>query len=204
MRIKFLFFLFFSSAIAAPAPYPAKPLDAATLTEATVLVSDVADSTAPGKTYLAGTLIAAPVTKLCAIIGDFAAYPGFMPNTTSATIVRKAETHTVVDMALSLPLGQVKRTRLQMQPTAAADGCKMSWIMLPRANVPVEEAIADTVGSWHISPHPTRPGYAVVQYFVYTDPGPVPFGLGWIVDTMGKESLPKTLEALRTRALKIP
>jgi hypothetical protein len=35
---------------------------------------------------------------------------------------------------------------------------------------------------------------------VYADPGPVPFGFGWIVDMMSKRSLPRTLEALRARA----
>lgn len=43
-------------------------------------------------------------------------------------------------------------------------------------------------------------GKTVVQYYVYTDPGSVPLGAGWIVDSMSKDSLPKTLEALRARA----
>jgi ABC-type sugar transport system substrate-binding protein len=42
-------------------------------------------------------------------------------------------------------------------------------------------------------------GKTGVRYLVYTDPGPVPMGFGWIVDSMSKDSIPKMLEALRAR-----
>ncbi|MBI3230558.1 MAG: hypothetical protein HYZ45_10375, partial [Burkholderiales bacterium] len=39
----------------------------------------------------------------------------------------------------------------------------------------------------------------VVRYYVSTDPGPVPLGLGWIVDSMSKDSIPKMLAAVKNR-----
>ncbi|MCI5125930.1 MAG: hypothetical protein D3925_16025, partial [Candidatus Electrothrix sp. AR5] len=35
--------------------------------------------------------------------------------------------------------------------------------------------------------------HSLVLYHVYTDPGKIPFGLGWIVDFLGKDSVPEVL-----------
>jgi hypothetical protein len=72
--------------------------------------------------------------------------------------------------------------------------------MVPRPELTQEETIADTSGYWDLAPLASNKNKTVVKYFVYSDPGPVPMGLGWIVDSLGKDSLPKTLEALRNKA----
>lgn len=51
-----------------------------------------------------------------------------------------------------------------------------------------------------MSPLPGHAGKTVVQYYVFTDSDCAPLGEGGIVDSMSKDSLPKTLEALRARA----
>ena len=172
------------------------------LSEERVDVAEVVRPAQPGKTYAAVTLIDAPVAKLCAIVQDYAAYPSCMPNTANTQIVSSADERAVIDMTLSLPLGKIKRYRLQLDAKHGGDTCQLSWKLLPRADLAVDDTIADTTGYWLFTPLPANHNKSVVEYFVYADPGPVPFGLGWIVDIMSKKSLPNTLEALRGRAQK--
>jgi len=172
------------------------------LSEERVDVAEVLRPALPGKTYDAVTIIDAPVARLCAIVQDYAAYPAFMPNTANTQIVSGGDGHAVVDMTLSLPLGKLKRYRLQLDARHGGDTCQLSWQLLPRADLAVADTIANTTGYWLFTPLPANHNKSVVEYFVYADPGPVPFGLGWIVDILSKKSLPDTLEALRGRAQK--
>lgn len=174
-------------------------IDTARLSETEVALADVGKAGQPGKAFMAATIINAPVPKLCAMIQDYAAYPSFMPNVDKVAVLRKDDA-AQVDMTLKLPLGKVKKYRLRMEPKVSAAQCQLSWKMLPWEGVSAEEAIADTTGYWLLVPHAVDKNKTVVKYMVYTDPGPVPMGLGWIVDSMSKGSMPKTLEALRQRA----
>lgn len=174
-------------------------IDIAKLTETEVALADVSKAGQPGKSFMAATIINAPLPTLCAMIQDYAAYPSFMPNVDKVAVVRK-EDGAQVDMTLKLPLGKVKKYRLRMEPKASAAQCQLSWKMLPWPGVAAEEAIADTTGYWLLAPHAAEKNKTTVRYMVYTDPGPVPMGLGWIVDSMSRGSMPKTLEALRQRA----
>lgn len=178
----------------------AADIDASRLSESKVDINDVSQSGAAGKSFIAGTIIDAPVTKLCAIIDNYADYPSFMPNTDKTVIVQAADPVTVVDMTLKLPLGKIKKYRLRMEAKNGAQTCHLSWKMVPRPELTAEETIADTSGYWDLTPLASDKNKTVVKYFVYSDPGPVPMGLGWIVDSLGKDSLPKTLEALRSKA----
>ncbi|WP_229413305.1 SRPBCC family protein [Massilia violaceinigra] len=174
-------------------------IDTAKLTETAVAIADVSKAGQPGKAFMAATIINAPVPKLCAMIQDYAAYPNFMPNVEKVAVLRKDDA-SQVDMTLKLPLGKVKKYRLRMEPKVSAAQCQLSWKMLPWEGLKAEEAIADTTGYWLLVPHGADKNKTIVKYMVYTDPGPVPMGLGWIVDSMSRGSMPKTLEALRQRA----
>ncbi|CUI07416.1 hypothetical protein [Massilia antarctica] len=174
-------------------------IDTSKLSATEVALADVSKAGQPGKAFMAATIIDAPLPKLCAIIQDYAAYPSFMPNVDKVALQRGIEA-TQVDMTLKLPLGKVKKYRLRMEPKVSAVQCQLAWTMLPWEGVKAEEAIADTSGYWLLVPHGGDKNKTVVKYMVYTDPGPVPMGLGWIVDSMSRGSMPKTLEALRQRA----
>ena len=154
----------------------------------------------PGKTFTAVTLIAAPVAKLCGIVQDYPSYASYMPNTKSALPVGAGEGYVLVDMNLDLPLGQEKKYRLRLDADASGNQCKLSWKLIPRPDLKQSDTIADTTGYWLFRPAAGAAEKSVVEYHVYADPGPVPFGFGWIVDLMSKRSLPRTLEALRGRA----
>ncbi|WP_018605226.1 hypothetical protein [Uliginosibacterium gangwonense] len=177
-------------------------IDAKSLSEDKISIIDLSRPGVAGKTYLAATLMAAPMQKVCATIQNYPAYPKFMPNTDKAELVKTASGDTQVDMTLKLPLGKIKKYRLQMEPRLSAQSCKLAWKMLPRPELTPEETIADTTGYWLLTPWEADPAKTVVKYHVYSDPGPVPVGLGWIVDAMGKDSLPKALEALRGQVQK--
>jgi hypothetical protein len=174
--------------------------DAAVPAEEQVTITDLSRPGIPGKTFSATTVMRAPLQKLCAILSDFPRYPQFMPNTAKAEVVQVAPDHTLVDMTLSLPLGKIKRYRLRMEASGGAQLCRLAWKLVPRPELTPDDTIADTAGYWQLVPQPDSRSRTLVEYFVYADPGPVPFGLGWIVDLLSRESLPQTLEALRERA----
>lgn len=169
------------------------------LSEDKVTVTDLSKPAAAGKTFMAMTIIDAPVQKICSVILDYRAYPRFMPNTDATSIVQVEDDFSVIDMTLKLPLGKYKRYRLRMQTKLDPQSCHVAWSLIPREDLPIEETIADTTGYWQLTPDPSHGNKTLVKYFVYSDPGPVPYGLGWIVASLSKHSLPRTLEAVRTR-----
>ncbi|MES2017851.1 MAG: hypothetical protein V4484_15280 [Pseudomonadota bacterium] len=164
-----------------------------------VELSDVSKPGAPGKSFVATTIINAPVQALCTLLQDYPSYPGFMPNTESTVVSHSGAGFSVIDVTLKLPLGKIKKYRLRMDPKSSADSCTLAWKLVPWPGLKQEETIADTTGSWQITATGSA-GKSVVKYTVYTDPGPIPFGAGWIVDSLSKDSIPQTLEALRKRA----
>ncbi|WP_374583076.1 hypothetical protein [Pseudoduganella sp.] len=189
-----------ASALAAPAPQAAP--DAVLLAGGAVHVVQADSTGQPGKAFTAWTLVQAPVPRLCALVQDYAAYASYMPNTKSAQTVGAGEGYVLVDLTLDLPLGQEKKYRLRLEPQSDAGQCRLAWRLVP-SGLPPADTIADTTGYWLFKPQPGNDaGKTLVEYHVYADPGPVPFGFGWIVDMMSKRSLPRTLEALRQQAAK--
>lgn len=184
----------------AAVPAGALQVDADNPDDNRIVVTDLSKPASAGKTFAASTLMSASVQKLCSIILDYSAYPRFMPNTAKTDVLRLDEHDALVDMTLALPLGKTKQYRLRMTSNVSRRACHLSWKLVPRADLTADQTIADTSGYWRITPQPANPGKTMVEYFVYADPGPVPFGLGWIVDIMSRESLPRTLEAVRERA----
>jgi len=184
---------------AASAAFGAEAIDMRNLSDSTVALADVSKPGVPGKSFIAATIINAPLPQLCKLLQDYEAYPAFMPNTQSAKISQAGAGFSVIDVTLRLPMGKIKKYRLRMEPKANAQSCALAWKLQPWQGLKQEETITDTVGSWQLTPGATA-GKTVVKYTVYTDPGPIPFGAGWIVDSLSKDSIPQTLEALRKRA----
>jgi ribosome-associated toxin RatA of RatAB toxin-antitoxin module len=177
----------------------AAQLDASKFSETQVQLIDQSKADSNGKTFAAGTILNAPVAKVCATIQAYEDYPSFMPNTAKAKVTRQADESALVDFTLNLPLGKVKKYRLKMTPKVSPATCNLSWKLQPWEGLKQEETIADTSGYWELTPLADNPAKTVVKYQVFTDPGPVPMGLGWIVDSMSKDSIPKMMDALRTK-----
>jgi hypothetical protein len=159
---------------------------------------DVSKPGSPGKTFVAGTIINAPMQDVCTLLQNYSAYPSFMPNTESAKVTKADAGHALVDITLKLPMGKIKKYRLRMEPKVSADSCIVAWKLVPWPGLKQEETIVDTTGQWQLTSGASG-GKTVVRYNVFTDPGPIPFGLGWIVDSLSKDSIPQTLDAVRKR-----
>lgn len=185
----------------ASAAHAADPIDPRKLSETAVTLVDVSKPGSAGKSFEAGTIINASVEKLCALIQDYEDYPNFMPNTEATKLAMSMPTQSVIDVTLKLPMGKIKKYRLRMEPKVTPLSCTVAWKQLPWKGLKPEETIADTHGYWQFTPAPAA-GKSIVKYVVYTDPGPIPFGLGWIVDSLSKDSIPQTLDGLRKRALR--
>jgi ribosome-associated toxin RatA of RatAB toxin-antitoxin module len=183
----------------ASAAQAADPIDARKLSETAVTLVDTSKPGSASKSFAAGTIINAPFEKLCALVQDYPDYPSFMPNTASAKVAMTKPGHTIIDVTLTLPMGKTKKYRLRMEPVVTPESCTVAWSQLPWKGLQPEETIADTRGYWEFTPAPSA-GKSIVKYVVSTDPGPVPFGLGWIVDSLSKDSIPLTLEGLRKKA----
>ena len=178
----------------------AEPIDVSKLSDSAVTMVEMSKPGSPGKTFEAATIINAPMQDVCSLLQNYAAYPSFMPNTASAKVAPAGAGHALVDITLKLPMGKIKKYRLRMEPTVNVDTCMLAWKLVPWPGLKQEETIADTTGHWLLTPG-TSSGKTVVRYKVYTDPGPIPFGLGWIVDSLSKDSIPQTLDAVRKRAV---
>ncbi|HEU4777193.1 MAG TPA: hypothetical protein VFS95_10230 [Telluria sp.] len=187
------------AAVCSHAALAAEPIDVSKLSDNAVTMVELSKPGSPGKTFAAGTIINAPMPQVCALLQNYGAYPGFMPNTESAKVTQ-AGGHALVDITLKLPMGKIKKYRLRMEPKVGADSCVLAWKLVPWPGLKPEETIVDTIGQWQLSPGAAS-GKTVVRYNVYTDPGPIPFGLGWIVDSLSKDSIPQTLDAVRKRAV---
>ena len=178
---------------------PADAIDPRTLSDSKVTLVDVGKPGSARKSFVAGTIVNAPLAQVCAVLHDYASYPSFMPNTASTLVMQQGADYAVIDVTLKLPMGKIKKYRLRMEPKSGPQSCVLSWKMLPWPGLKQEDTIADTTGAWRLSPG-SSPASTVLRYEVQTDPGPIPFGLGWIVDSLSKDSIPQTLEAVRQRA----
>lgn len=160
---------------------------------------DVSKAGMPGKAFATTTSMPASVATVCAAIQDFAGYPQFMPNVDKVKVTAAGGGASLVDVTLKLPMGKIKQYRLRMTPKVLDASCSLAWKLVPMEGVKVEDTIVDTSGYWQLSPDPLDAGVAAVKYQIYTDPGPVPMGLGWIVDSMSRDSIPTMFAALRAR-----
>lgn len=174
-------------------------IDLNAVSETRVDMVDISKPNRPGKSFQAATLINAPIQKLCSTIQDYPDYPSFMPNVGNANVIQTTPEFTLVNMTIKLPLGKIKKYRLKMEPKASPDRCQLSWKLVPWPELKTEETIVDTNGTWLFTPSPSHPNKTIVQWVGYTDPGAIPLGFGWIVDSLSKDSIPKTLEALRAK-----
>lgn len=164
-----------------------------------VTLAEVSKPGSPAKSFVATTSINAPLAAVCAALQDYPSYPAFMPNTASTVVSQSGAGYSLIDVTLKLPMGKVKKYRLKMEPKSSAQSCVVAWKLVPWPGLKQEETIADTTGAWRLTPGAAG-GTTSVRYEVTTDPGPIPFGLGWIVDSLSKDTIPQTLDAVRKRA----
>ena len=154
---------------------------------------------ANGKTYEALGLMRGTMEQVFGVLADYEKYPQFMPNVESTRIESSEGKTSVVEYKLGLPMGQVKRYKLSL--TAAREDAEayINWHKVPWPELKDAETIVETTGSWLLRPFPERPGYLLARYHVYTDPGRIPTGFGWIVNILTKDSMPDIVKNTNKR-----
>ena len=144
-------------------------------------------------------LIKASGDTLVHILTDYEAYPLFMSAVDQVEIVDQAGDETTLNYILSPMLGLVKKYRIKIAPTKLDEQVgKIEWYLVEWPGLTRLETIGDTQGYWLII---EQSQYScLVQYYVYSDPSPVPFGLGGLVDALGRDSIEDVFNETRERA----
>ncbi|MFH2045979.1 MAG: SRPBCC family protein [Pseudomonadota bacterium] len=167
-----------------------------------VIVRDVSIDGQPGKTFEAIGFINTSRETILKVLTAYEKYPEFMPNVSRVDIMEKREPDVVINYTLSLPLGKIKKYRLKMSMTEPDNQTLiLKWKMQKWSGLNPAETIKDTTGYWRIEEGTEKT--SLVFYHVYTDPGPIPFGLEWIVDILSEKSVPETFLQTKARAEKI-
>ncbi len=143
-------------------------------------------------------LIQAPAEKIFALITDYAHLPAFMPNLARTEVLHQDNAGAVVNYYLDLPFGVRKQYRLQLDYDKQPKSWHMTWHQLDWQGLDPEYSIADTMGYWHLQVMDKQT--TKLHYYTKTDPGHVPFGLGWLVDYLTKETVVELLENTKAKA----
>jgi hypothetical protein len=149
------------------------------------------------KTLHGLALIESEPNEVLQVLMDFDGYAALTPVVEEVEIIEEEERTALLGFSLQKMAGQVTRYRVRM--TLAEDSVKkrLDWKKVEWEEP--EHTIRSTVGYWQVEPYAGVPGSSLLTYHVYSDPGPVPLGFGWIVDWMASRNVPSTIENVRSR-----
>ncbi len=164
-----------------------------------IITRETPSDSKSGKAFEAVGLIEADIADIFQVLVTFEAYPSFMPNLDALDVLYKDSNRAILNYTLALPLGKIKKYRLSMRFERDADSADLQWEMVDWPGIAPSESIHDTTGYWRLRTYPEKKGSMLAVYHVCTDPGPIPFGLGWIVDVLTKNSVPDVLINTRKR-----
>jgi len=163
-----------------------------------LLIHVVSTKDSHAKEIHAFLLIQAPAEKVFALITDYANLPLFMPNLARTEVLHQDDTGAVVNYYLDLPFAVQKQYRLKLDYDKQPNSWRMAWHQLDWQGLDPEHSIADTTGYWHLQVMDKQT--TKLHYYTKTDPGHVPFGLGWLVDYLTKETVVTLLKNTKAKA----
>ncbi|WP_446011723.1 SRPBCC family protein [Candidatus Electrothrix sp.] len=164
-----------------------------------IIVREQPTNGKPGKVVEAVGIIEATGEVVRDIVMDYSSYPDFMPNVSRLEILQQDKTTATLNYFLILPLGKIKKYRVSTTASEPAPKTSLiQWQLKPWPGLKPAETIQDTTGYWRIEELDAQ--RSLVLYHVYIDPGKIPFGLGWIIDILSKDSVPEVLAKTRERA----
>lgn len=142
-----------------------------------------------------GMINASPKTVLEAVI-DFSNYHKFMPNVKRVEILEQKTSTAILNFYLELPMGIEQKYRVMIfWEKIGPRGYFVGWESMEWPGLDHLETIEATYGFWNIQPG--EKGQTLLLYHAHVDPGPVPFGFGWIVDFMTESSFPDVFKQTR-------
>ena len=164
-----------------------------------IIVRKIPHSGKNAEEYEALGLIEGTLEEVAAVLTDYESYPKFMPNVSEINISGSTQDATIVDYKLLLPLGIVKKYRLKFWSKKREHKIQLFWKKLPWPELKPDETVIDTYGQWILEKSPQQDGPVLAYYRVYTDPGNIPLGMGWIVDILTQKSIPGIIKGTRSR-----
>ncbi|MCF7806921.1 MAG: hypothetical protein K9M49_01455 [Candidatus Marinimicrobia bacterium] len=166
--------------------------------ERAVIIREIEGGERSGVTQEAIGLIKASPEKVLEIITGFSSYPEFMPNLKRIETLEQTDTTAVLNYFLELPMSIEQKYRLKMtwEATDVSDYL-VAWQSVDWPGLKPQETIKATHGFWNIMMR--GDDETLVVYHAYVDPGPVPFGFGWVVDFLMKTSFPEVFTQTRAR-----
>ena len=176
-----------------------KPEEKELIEQGEVIVYEIPTIHKNGRTFKAIGLINGEVDHVYKVLQDFESYPEFMPNLDKIEVLKHDSNSAILNYTLDLPLNKVKKYRLSTDFKQENNEAVITWKLIPWPGLKESEKINDTTGYWNFSKYPHKKGYILAVYHVYTDPGPIPTGLGWIVDILTKNSVPDVVLNTRQR-----
>ncbi len=173
------------------------------LAQGKIIVRDLSTDQKAGKTVEAIGLIKADIDDVYQVLLNFEDYDEFMPNLAEVEIFKKDSNNAILNYTNELPLNKVKKYRLDMSFQKNKDEAMLKWVMIEWPGLRKSETINNTTGYWLLKNYPDKQNHIIALYHVYSDPGPVPFGLGWIVDILTYNSVPEIVINTRARVYSI-
>jgi tetratricopeptide (TPR) repeat protein len=175
----------------------------ASIIKGKIIVQRVADYGNKAEEYEAIGLIEGTLREVSGVLTDYKNYPEFMPNVEEIFIRSVTDEGSVVDHKLGLPMGVVKKYRLMFWSKSETGKVQLFWRKLPWSELKPKQTVVDTYGQWILEDFPEKENHVLAYYRVYTHPGKIPFGTGWIVDILTKESIPNIIKGTRNRVKQI-
>lgn len=163
-----------------------------------VIVRDLTETNDSGKTLEVIALIDASVAEVYRVLTAFEEYPEFIPYLTRIDVLEKTSETAILNYTQELPLKQVKKFRLRMHYDINSSQAMLKWTLIEWPGLSPGETIANSTGYWQIEPYPGT-DTVLALYHVFTDPGPIPTGLEWIVNILTVYTAPKIVANTRMR-----
>ena len=173
------------------------------LAQGEIIVRDLSTDQKAGKTVEAIGLIKAGIDDVYQVLLNFEDYNEFMPNVAEVAIFKKDSNNAILNYTNELPLNKVKKYRLDMSYQKKKNEAMFKWEMIEWPGLRKSETINNTTGYWLLKNYPDKHNHIIALYHVYSDPGPVPLGLGWIVDILTYNSVPEIVINTRARVYSV-
>jgi hypothetical protein len=168
-----------------------------------VVFREISSDNTKGKTYEAIGLVRASTDEVSRVLLKYEDYPKFKPNLSRIEIVERSGDSTKLDYTLTFPLGKVKKYSLWMRYKKEGGADMLVWEKAECSGLRECETIKDTTGYWLWQDFPEKEGYVIIVYHIYTDPGPIPFGCGWIAGLVSRNSVPDVVSSTRKRIYQV-
>jgi hypothetical protein len=173
------------------------PRERTDILKGSVIIRVLPDPGKPGKTFEAVGTLPCGLDEAFAVITDYRRYPEFMPRVAQTVVKEEGDAGAVVEIWLSLPLGQSRRYRLKYDSVRMGEGFVVAWQKVPWPELPANQTVRNTSGRWLVRTF--EAGGLLASYRARTDPGPIPLGLDGVADALGKRSMADVITNLRRR-----